>query len=758
MSFAHLLIHTEYSLHDALCTADSLFSRAAQSGISAIAITDSARMDGIPDFIRAARHYPSVKPVIGCEIPINDPERMEEGLCSFPLVLLAKDKTGYHNLMKIVSCAQNNNDTFGQPFINNQTLRMYSDGLVCLSGGNDGIIPQAILAGETDLVEKAVSWYHKVFGEDFYLEVMLHCPEDGPMGDDGGPLGKQVLCCQEIISLGERLGIKVVAANDVRFTLREDGTLFEKYVRTGLPEQSDTGTGFTGEEYLKSEDQMRALFPKHPEVIDNTMEIVGKIGAYNIWEPLELPVFPVPEKYDGKIRGWVRSEIIQAGAYDEDGMLRPDEYFISMFYLCHLSFKGARKRYGKELGDEVKRRLSQELKVICKRGFPDYFLIVQDYVGWARKNGILVGPGRGSTPGSLVAYCLGITEVDPLRHSLLFERFLNMSNHSVPDIDVDFDEDGRRKVIDYLVEKYGEQHVGFVKTFGTMPPFLPGYVDGLKNIVFRTGVNACAIIIGRKPLDEYLPLDIYKDRESGRRYLLSQYSCNSVSRAGVLQLDLIGVDALARMKKCLALVKERHHSSRVSLERIPLDDSATFALYGRGDTDGVFHFESPWMKRFLMELKPDRFEDLMAMEALYRPKSIHLIQEYIARKSGKQLIPRSSLVVKKMLAETYGLTVYQEQVMEIVQRVAGLTPEQADNARRALCRQDWDKIDDIRDLIVVKCRKDTRKEMDALWNSWGDQGSIIFNKSHAAAYALLSYWTAWLKTHYPDEFEEVARD
>lgn len=471
--------------------------------------------------------------------------------------------------------------------------------------------------------------------------------------------------------------------------------------------------------------------------------------------PLEMPSFPIPKGEEGKYRGWIRSEIIDAGAYDEDGVLRSDSYFESMCLLCHLVFKGARKIYGKVLPDNVKSRIKQELSVICELGYADYFLIVWDLVSWAKKHGVRVGPGRGNAPGSIVNYCLGITSIDPLRHGLLFERFLNKERPKVPDIDIDFDEVGRARVIEYLEDKYGADHVGLVMTYMTTAPRNLANDARLKDSDCRRGIHACAVVLGKCALEEYVPLTTWTDALRGKEHLVSLYPANVASKSGVLLLDFIGVKALTQIKKSLALVKRRY-GIRLDIDRIPTNDPETFALYSRGDTDGVFHFEAPGMKEFLTAFKPDRLEHLMMMDALWRPESMDFIPEAIALKHGKGAAPVPFSEMDGILAETYGLTVYQEQVMEIARMVTGLSPEWTDLLRRALCRKDGDELASLHvDYFISANLKGHRyDELKRLWDSWIPLSKVIFSKAHAAAYAWLSYQTAWLKTHYRREFEE----
>ena len=461
--------------------------------------------------------------------------------------------------------------------------------------------------------------------------------------------------------------------------------------------------------------------------------------------PLELPVFPVPEKAESRWRFWIRSAIIAAGAYDENHVLRGDDFFRSMCYLCYLAFDGARRIYGKDLPEAVRDRLTRELTVISRAAVADLFLIVQEFVDWARSNGIPVGPGRGNTPGSLVAYCIGITRVDPLQHGLLFERFFNPSCDPIPDIDVDVAAGGRMLVIDHLLEKYGPDHVALVEAYR----FGPG------GEILQKAVHAYSVVLGRKPLSEYLPLTTWTDPATGLTYPVSRCNSADAAQAGVLQLDIIGQEVLDHIRDCVALVAERHHVTIVP-DKVPGDDAETFALYSRGDTDGVFHFEGSAKGAVLRRFKPDRIEDLMLLDSLFRPHGAKWIFWVVAQRQGGASLA-SLPEAEDILAETYGMAIYQEQVMRIAQRIAEFSPEHSDRLRRALCRMDGSALAELyADFLLGAGRKGYRPEdLEPLWETWEAHGRMIFSKSHAAAYAMLSYQTAWLKTHYPAEYAET---
>ena len=732
MHFVHLHLHSHYSLLDGMISIRQLFEHAEREGIQAVAITDKANLSAVPEIVKEAARHPGVKPIYGCELPVSSPR---DGHAR-PVVLLAKTLTGFRNLMTLVSMA---NVGGGSPSVCREVVGWFHEGLVCLSGSADGEVMRAILDGDLPGAEETARWYGSVFGDDYYLEVT--------------PLGPDAPSARETFRLGEKLGIKTVATNDVRFVHREDAAGYR--LLTSL-DRSRNGRPVPGEAYMKTGDEMLAAFPGHPEAVGNTLEVAGKIGTFDIRRQPELPAFPLSEAQRSLVHRRMRTyaRILDAGARDEEGMLRGDRFFESMSLLCHLAFTGATRRYGSRLPGRVREGLRDELKAISAANLPDLFLICHDIVTWARGNGVLVGPGRGSAPGSLVVYCLGITEVDPLRYGLLPERFMNPGSGSIPYLAIDLDERGRSRVIEHLADKYGDGHVALETAFGVLPPDHPGFDERLKGVICRKGVNICTVLLGDRELTEYVPLGVCTAKDGGRRFLLSQYPTGFAQRAGAIQLDLLGCRALSVVKECLARVKSRHGLD-IRLEDIPLDDAATFDLYRRADTDGVFHFETPGMKRHLRRMKPGCLEDLMMLDALFRPDALDLLPRAADLKNGDLTVPPTIPETAEILAETYGLTVYQEQVMLIAQRVAGFSPGQSDTLRKALCRRDGPALEHL-GAEFIRGGLDKGFEEDSLgkvWDSWLPLGRVIFNKSHAVCYALLSYRTAWLKAHFRDEFE-----
>ena len=751
--FVHLHVHTQYSLLDGLPSVKQLFEHAWQLGMEAVAITDYANLSAVPEIIKEAAGHPGVRPIIGCELPVSSPE---DGHAR-PVVLLAKNLTGYRNLMNLVSLAHAGGDA--SPAVCREVVGWFHEGLVCLSGSTEGEVSQAILDGDIPRAEETARWYRSVFGDDYYLEVMLHRSESSEIRKRPELRDKVYLvediCCPVLFRLGKKLGIKVVATNDVRFIRKEDGGAY--LLLTSLGRSTKREIAYE-QAYMKTGQEMLALFPGHPEALRNTLEIAGKIESFDICRQPDLPVFPLTETQRSRVTGWMRTynDIIDAGGSEEDGAPRRDESFASMSLLCHLAFDGARRRYGKALPGKVRAGLREELKAICAAEQQDLFLIYHDIVTWARDNGVLVGPGRGSSPGSLVVYCLGITAVDPLRYGLLPERFMNPESTVRPTIHIDIDEEGRGRVLEHLVEMYGDGCVALETAFGVLPPGLPGYDDCLKDVICRRGVHACTVVLGGRELTEYVPLSVCTTRDGGRRYLQSQYPSGFIPKTGALQLDLIGLRTLSAMKECLALVRERR-GTRIRIEDIPLGDLATFALYRRGATDGVFHFETEGMKRFLRKMKPDRLEDLMMLDALFRPEGLGLLSRLVDLKQGGERATTSIPEADAVLAETFGITLYQEQVMTIAQRVAGFSPGHSDRLRKALCRGDRAALDVFREeFLRGGIQKGNDKDrLERIWDSWAPLGRVIFNKSHAVCYALLSYRTAWLKAHFPREFAEA---
>lgn len=835
MSFVHLHVHTQYSILDGMSSISKLFSRAEELGMSGLAITDHGNMYGVKDFCDEAAKHPGVKPIIGCEVYVTEhyDHRLKDAdhRKYYHLILLAKNYKGYHNLMKIVSTGHIEG-MYYKPRVSHCVIEQYHEGLICCSACMAGEVPRGILAGDSEGVDKAIEWHKKVFGDDYYLEVMLHKTEVPGLSLD--LYHKQKEYSDAIFTLAQKHGVKVVATNDVHFVLREDGPAHDRLIclTTNANIDDPKRLRYTQQEFLKSEEEMLSLFPEHPEAISNTMEVLDKVERYEINRGHVLPVFQIDKGFLAEIDTHLAkyADIIENGKYeitkDHDGNVidkkyRGDEFCKSVAFLCHLCYKGAKDRYGEVLTKEQEERLHFELMTISYMGFPDYFLIVQDFINWGRRNGVSVGPGRGSAAGSCVAYCLGITNLDPIKYDLLFERFLNPERISMPDIDVDFDDEGRYRVIQYVQEHYGADHISHVITFGTMAaklavkdvarisnlsiaesnrltkmipdkpivvkengedkeykPTLANsvkYIKELKNeyesgeplvkevlyyalklegCIRQTGIHACAMIIGRGNLTDYIPITLGVDKATGQEVWVSQYEGTKIEDVGMLKMDFLGLKTLSIIDRCLALVKQRF-GTEIDIEKIPIDDPAVFNLYSTGDTKSIFQFESGGMKEWLIKLHPERFEDLIAMNALYRPGPMDYIPKFVAGKKDPSKISYDLPDMEEYLKETYGVTVYQEQVMRLSQKLAGFSKGKADKLRKAMGKKKKDIINSLKESFMkgAMANGHPQEMLEKIWKDWEAFAKYAFNKSHATCYAWVSYQTAWLKAHYPSEFQ-----
>ena len=859
MSFVHLHVHTQYSILDGQSSIDHLFNRAEELGMPGLAITDHGNMYGVKEFFKYAKKHPSVKPVIGCEIYVSKGDHRVKEKGYYHLILLAKNYNGYKNLVKIVSTAHIEG-MYYRPRVSHEVLEKYHEDLICSSACMAGEVPRAILAGDMDQVDEVIRWHKRVFGEDYYLEVMLHKTEVPGLSQE--VYDNQMVYNKVIFELAEKHHVKVIATNDVHFVRKEDGPVHDRLIclTTNSFVDDPDRLRYTQQEFLKSEEEMRALFPDHPEALANTLEVLDKVESYSIDSDAILPVFEIDPAFMRDIDAQMEKykEVIDAGRCDKKGNYRGDGFCHSVAYLCHLTYQGAHKRYGAELTEEQRDRIDFELKTISRMGYPDYFLIVQDYIAASRAMGSLVGPGRGSAAGSVVAYCLWITNLDPIRYQLLFERFLNPDRISMPDIDVDFED--LTKAHSYVEQKYGADHVSRVITFGTMaaksaikdvarishvsidesnrltkmvpdrlsekkekeylfnpkldelkPGFkivekeveeekdgqkvlvkktfqrgledtdvkitlkncyrlVPEFIEELKNgsdlnkevlkyaqalegSVRQVGMHACATIIGRGDLTDYLPMTLSKDKETGEDVRTSQYDGHYIEDVGMLKMDFLGLITLTIIHNCLNLVKERFGED-IDIEAIPIDDRPTYELYGRGDTVSVFQFESEGMQTWLQKLRPTRFEDLIAMNALYRPGPMDYIPNFVNRKQGVEPIEYDLPEMEEFLSDTYGVTVYQEQVMLLSQKLAGFTKGEADTLRKAMGKKQIETLNSLKGKFMAGgiAKGHPEKVLDKIWKDWEKFAQYAFNKSHATCYAWVSYQTGWLKCHYPSEF------
>lgn len=827
--FIHLHVHSQYSVLDGQASVKALVDKAIANGMRGIALTDHGNMFGIKELtdyvnkknkdvdgeiknlkktIEELKSADAVDqealskaetalkeaesriftPIIGCEMYVADndmTDRSNKKDIGRHLIVLAKNQHGYHNLIKLVSNAWTDGYYY-HPRTDKKQLEKYHEDLIVCSACLGGEVPKLITAGHIEEAEKSILWFKKVFGEDYYLELQRHKATVARANQEAYPLQQEVN--KVLIEMSKKHNIKLVCTNDVHFVNEEDAEAHDRLicVSTGTFLDDDKRMLYTKQEWMKTQEEMNELFADVPEALSNTQEVLGKVERYSIEHGPILPNFPLPE-----------------GFTDNND------------YLRHLVLVGAEKRWGKNLTDEQKERIDFELETIKNMGFPGYFLIVQDFIGAAREIGVSVGPGRGSAAGSAVAYCLGITQIDPIKYDLLFERFLNPDRISLPDIDIDFDDDGRADVLRYVTEKYGAEKVAHIITYGTMaaksaikdvarvsrlplsesdrltkmiPDKLPE-VDGkapkinLKNCyqyvpelqhelnygepivretlkyalalegnVRNTGVHACGVIIGRDDITDWVPVATATDKD-GEKVLVTQYEGSVIESTGLIKMDFLGLKTLSIIKEALLNIKERWGKD-VDIDHIPLDDPKTYELYCEGRTTGTFQFESTGMQKYLRELHPSTFEDLIAMNALYRPGPMDYIPQFIARKKGIEPIEYDIPVMEKYLKDTYGVTVYQEQVMLLSRLLANFTRGQSDGLRKAMGKKIFAKLAELKPLFINggKSNGYDEKVLEKIWSDWEKFASYAFNKSHATCYSWVAFQTAYLKANYPPEY------
>ena len=799
--FTHLHVHTQYSVLQATSEIPSIVAKAKSMGMSAVAMTDHGNMMGAFHFVKEAMGK-ELKPILGCEFNLcRDRKNKANKDDGYQTVLLAKNKAGYHNLAKLASYA-NIEGFYYVPRIDKELLVQYKGDLIATTGGLWGEIPYLILnVGETQ-AEEAFLWWREQFGEDFYVELNRHgIPEEEKVNE-------------VLLEFAKRYNVKYFAANNTYYNDKadakahdillcvKDGELVEKPKKYIGKRGREFRYGFPNDEfYLKSPEEMKKLFADLPEAIICTQEIVDKCEAYKLAREVLLPKFDIPEEF-------------KHPEDEEDGGKRGENA-----YLRHLTYEGAKKRY-KEITPEIQERLDFELATIEKTGYPGYFLIVQDFTRAARDMGVSVGPGRGSAAGSAVAYCIGITNVDPIEYDLLFERFLNPDRVSLPDIDIDFDDEGRQDVIDYVIKKYGSNQVAQIITYGTMAaksairdtarvlnlplaeagrlanlvpdiklktlfdlaknrPALQDKLKGqgellqkadellriaqgqdelaktvnqatvLEGSVRNTGIHACGVIITPADITNFVPVALAKDSDM----VCTQFDNSVVESAGLLKMDFLGLKTLTLIKDAIKIVKERH-GIELDADTFPIDDVKTYELFQRGETVGIFQYESAGMQKYMRELKPTVFADLIAMNALYRPGPLEYIPSFIRRKHGQEPITYDLDDMKEYLEETYGITVYQEQVMLLSQKLAGFTKGEADVLRKAMGKKQKDVLDKMKPKFVeqASAKGHDAKKLEKIWKDWEAFASYAFNKSHSTCYAWVAYQTAYLKAHYPAEY------
>ncbi|MFI1773018.1 DNA polymerase III subunit alpha [Thalassobellus citreus] len=816
VDFVHLHNHSQFSVLQSTMGVADIVSAAAEYNMEAVALTDHANMMGAFHFVNAVnRHNKGVKakiteaeetgaevkvkemkPIIGCEFFVCenhlDKSRKDNG---YQIVLLAKNKNGYHNLAKLSSHAFVNGFYY-LPRIDKKLIEEYKEDLIVLTGNLYGEVPSKILNIGENQAEEALIWWKEQFGDDLYVELMRHNQEDENRVNP------------TLISLARKHDVKLVATNNTYYKKQEDANAHDILlcVKDGEKQATPIGRGRgyrygmpNQEYYFKSSDDMKQLFKDIPEAISNVQEVVDKVEAYQLARDVLLPAFDIPDEFKHE------EDLADGGKRGENAFLK------------HLTFEGAKKRYGEELSEEVVERLDFELNVIEKTGYPGYFLIVEDFIREARNMDVSVGPGRGSAAGSVVAYCLWITNIDPLKYDLLFERFLNPDRVSMPDIDIDFDDEGRSRVMDYVIEKYGSNQVAQIITYGTMaakssirdtarvldlPLFdadriakliptmsklgkifglsekdlaskfraedlekvneLLNISDGndlqaetvnlartLEGSVRNTGIHACGVIITPDDITKFVPVSVAKDSD----LYVTQFDNSVVEDAGLLKMDFLGLKTLTLIKDTVKIVKAKH-DILLDPDTFPLDDEETYALFQRGETVGVFQYESPGMQKHLRDLKPTVFEDLIAMNALYRPGPMEYIPSFVRRKHGDEEIEYDLPAMEEYLKETYGITVYQEQVMLLSQSLAGFTKGEADVLRKAMGKKQIAVLDKMKPKFIEQASANGHdaKVLEKVWKDWEAFASYAFNKSHSTCYAWIAYQTAYLKAHYPAEY------
>jgi DNA polymerase-3 subunit alpha len=803
--FAHLHCHTQYSLLDGAASIPGLFKKAAADGMKALAITDHGNMFGAFQFVAEASKHEGVKPIVGCEFyVVADRHRRtftkEDKDKRYHQLFLAKNAEGYKNLVKLCSLGYIQGLYGKYPRIDKELILQYHEGLIATTCCIGAMVPQAILRKGEDEAKKEFEWWLDLFGEDYYIEIQRH------------HMAEQDKVNEVLLRWAVEYNVKVIATNDSHYIDQKDSNAHdillcintgEKQATPAIREFVEEGTvmkngrfAFWNDQfYFKTQAEMTALFKDVPYAVDNTMEIVDKCEHLKLKKDILLPNFIVPQEF---------------ATQDE--------------FLRHITYEGARMRY-KNITPEIEERLNFELGTILTMGFAGYFLIVADFIKAGRDLGVFVGPGRGSAAGSAVAYCIGITNIDPIKYQLLFERFLNPDRKSMPDIDTDFDDEGRQKVIDYVVDKYGKQQVAQIVTYGTMAakmsikdvarvldlpldqsnamaklvPDKPGInlkrvltapldgdgslrdkeglgsedMDNIKKLreflnadgtpeqtvlreamilegsVRGTGIHAAGIIIAPKDLTEIIPVATAKDSD----LLVTQYEGSIIEDAGVIKMDFLGLKTLTIIRDALKLIKQ-NHGVTIEIDEIPLDDAKTYELYQRGETNGTFQFESAGMQKYLRELKPDKFDDLIAMNALYRPGPLEYIPDFIARKHGRQAVQYDIPDMEEYLKDTFGICVYQEQIMLLSQKLAGFSKGDADVLRKAMGKKQKSVLDKMKGQFMdgAAAKGHNLEKLEKVWTDWEAFASYAFNKSHSTCYAFVAYQTAYLKAHYPSEY------
>lgn len=848
--YIHLHVHTHYSILDGQSKVPYLVDKAIKNGMKGMAITDHGVMFGIKEFSdycasinkqRKKNGEEPFKPIFGCEMYVarrrkEDKVKEMHDNSGYHLIVLAKNYTGYKNLIKLVSRSWVDGYYY-RPRTDREDLEKYHEGLIVSTACLAGEVPRNIMRGDIEGAKEAVQWYKKVFGDDFYLELQRHEVKDPTLKANREAFPLQQKVNHVLLQLGKEFGVKCICTNDCHFEDKETAEAHDHLLCLSTQEDlnSPTRMRYSKQEWFKTREEMNEVFQDLPEVLSNTIEILEKVEFYSIDNGPIMPFFPIPEDF-GTEEEW-RKKFTEQQLYDEfttdehgENQLSPEEgeavikrlggyekmYRIKFEadYLAKLAHDGAKKLYGNPIPDDVEKAIIFELHVMKTMGFPGYFLIVQDFINAARTElNVMVGPGRGSAAGSVVAYCLGITRIDPLKYDLLFERFLNPDRVNLPDIDTDFDDDGRGKVLQWVMEKYGPENCAHIITYSTMatknsikdvarveglpldvsnslckaiPERLPDgmkmnlknaiactprlqeaevseddrerntikYAKMLEGTVRGTGIHACGFIICRNPISEWVPVSTATDPDfPDQKVPVTQYDGHVIETTGLIKMDFLGLKTLSEIKEACKVIKQTT-GDIVDIDNIPIDDELTYQLYQKGQTIGTFQFESPGMQKYLRELHPTVFEDLIAMNALYRPGPMDYIPDFIKRKHDPSLVTYDIPCMEKYLKDTYGITVYQEQVMLLSRQLANFTRGESDALRKAMGKKKKAIVDQMKPKFLKQGQENGHdpKILEKIWTDWEKFASYAFNKSHATCYSWVAYQTAYLKAHYPAEF------
>lgn len=849
--FIHLHVHTYYSILDGQSPVEKLVDKAVANGMRGMAITDHGNMFGVKELYNYCNKINGklkeqgkepFKPIFGCEMYVarrTKADRVKEkgDAGGYHLIVLAKNYHGYKNLIKLVSRAWVDG-FYSKPRTDRADLEKYHEDLIVCSACIAGEVPAKILKGDIPGAREAIEWYKSIFGDDYYLELQRHEVKDPNQRANRETFPLQQRANKELIKLAKEYGIKVVCTNDCHFVDQENAEAHDHLLclSTGKELNDPTRMLYSKQEWFKTREEMNEIFADVPEALSNTLEILDKVETYSIDHSPIMPFFPIPKEFGTEEETRKRispEELFREFTTDENGneimsheeaekkikkLGGIDKLYRIKFeadYLAKLAYDGAKRLYGEPLTDEVYERVKFELHIMKTMGFPGYFLIVQDFINSAEDElGVMVGPGRGSAAGSVVAYCLGITKIDPIKYELLFERFLNPDRISLPDIDTDFDDDGRGKVLEWVEDKYGHDKVAHIITYGTMatknsikdvarveklpldisnrlckaiPDKLPDgmkmnltnaikcvpelreaeasanpqmantikYAKMLEGTVRGTGIHACGTIICRDAISDWVPVSTAEDKsDPGHKLLATQYDGHVIEETGLIKMDFLGLSTLSIMKETVENIRLTHDGFTLDLDTIPIDDELTYKLYQEGRTIGTFQFESAGMQKYLRELRPTVFEDLIAMNALYRPGPMDYIPSFIARKNGKEPITYDIPCMEKYLKDTYGITVYQEQVMLLSRQLADFTRGESDALRKAMGKKKKAIVDAMKPKFIEGGKKNGHdpKVLEKIWGDWEKFASYAFNKSHATCYSWVAYQTAYLKAHYPAEF------